>query len=178
MKFSGRTRSARHAAAAAFAVGAAIMLVPANLLPVLSTSLPGEARTDTIFSGIVGLCEDGSWGVAAIVFTASFLVPLLKLAGIASLLLAARHPAAEHTPALTRLHAVLDFIGRWSMLDVFLVAFVSGAAQFGALANVEPGRGIVAFAVAVALTMLATEAFDPRDLWTTSDEAGGSPLQP
>lgn len=151
--------------AAAFAVAAAVLLVPANVLPVLSTELPGQARTDTIFSGIVGLCEDGSWGVAAIVFTASVLVPLLKIAGIATLLLASRHDAPRHRRGLTRLYTTLDFIGRWSMLDVFLVAFLCGAVQFGALAKVQPQPGIIAFAGAVVLTMLATEAYDPRWLW-------------
>lgn len=151
--------------AAAFAIAAGIMLVPANVLPVLSTELPGQARTDTIFSGIIGLCEDGSWGVAAIVFTASILVPLLKIAGVSTLLLASRHNVPRHRRALTRLYTTLDLIGRWSMLDVFLVAFLCGAVQFGALAKVQPQPGIIAFAAAVVLTMLATEAYDPRWLW-------------
>ncbi len=151
--------------AAAFAAAATIMLVPANLLPVLSTELPGQSRTDTIFSGIIGLCEDGSWAVAAIVFTASILVPLLKIAGIVTLLLASRRNPPKHRRGLTRLYTTLDFIGRWSMLDVFLVAFLCGAVQFGALAKVQPRPGIIAFAAAVVLTMLATEAFDPHRLW-------------
>ncbi len=152
--------------AAAFTLAAAVMLVPANLLPVLGTELPGQIRTDTIFSGIVGLCEDGSWGVAAIVFTASILVPLLKIAGISTLLLALRRPPIRHRRVLTRLYTTLDFIGRWSMLDVFLVGFLSGAVQFGALAKVQPQSGIIAFAAAVVLTMLATDAFDPHALWS------------
>lgn len=154
-----------HRRAAAFVTAAAVMLVPANLLPVLSTELPGQSRTDTIFSGIVGLCDDGSWGVAAIVFTASILVPLLKVVGLAILLTASRRPGHAHRRPLTRLYAVLDFIGRWSMLDVFLVAFLCGAVQFGALAKVQPQPGAVAFASVVVLTMLATDAFDPRSLW-------------
>lgn len=154
-----------HRRAAAFVLSAAFMLVPANVLPVLSTEMPGQARTDTIFSGILGLCEDGSWGVAAIVFTASILVPLMKIVGLVTLLVAARQGWTRHRRTLTRLYAVLDFIGRWSMLDVFLVAFLSGIVQFGALASVEPRGGIVAFAVAVVLTVLATQAFDPRVLW-------------
>lgn len=154
-----------HRRAAAFVTAAAIMLVPANVLPVLQTEMPGELRTDTIFSGIVGLCEDGSWAVAAIVFTASILVPLLKIVGVATLLVAARRRATHHRRGLTRLYAMLDFIGRWSMLDVFLVAFLSGAVQFGALAKVRPEPGAIAFAAVVVLTMLATDAFDPHSLW-------------
>ncbi|HVU36082.1 MAG TPA: paraquat-inducible protein A [Opitutaceae bacterium] len=160
--------------AAAFAVSAAIMLVPANFLPVLATELPGQARTDTIFSGIVGLCEDGSWAVAAIVFTASILVPLLKVAGITTLLLAVRHRPIRHRRALTRLHATLDFIGRWSMLDVFLAGFLAGAVNFGALARVQPRSGILAFAAAVVLTMLATDAFDPQVLWSDAPPTEGT----
>jgi paraquat-inducible protein A len=160
--------SRSRARAAAFAIAAAVMLVPANLLPVINIESPGHSRIDTIFSGIVGLCEQGLWPLAVIVFTASFLVPLLKLAGLAWLLLATRRPAPDRARALTRLYAALDFIGRWSMLDVFLVAFLSGAVRFGIFATVEPRPGIIAFAAAVVLTMLATNAFDPHVLWPTA----------
>ena len=152
----------------ALGLAAAVMLVPANVLPILDTHIAGEARTDTIFSGIVGLFEDGMWAIGLIVFAASILIPLLKLVGLGVLLLAVRRgPGARGRP-LTRLYAVLETIGRWSMLDVFLVAFLAGVVQFGALANVEPRGGILAFAAAVVLTVLATEAFDPRWLWRES----------
>lgn len=162
---TGRSLGKDHRRAAAFVIAAAVMLIPANVLPILSTELPGESRTDTIFSGIVGLCEDGSWGVAGIVFTASILVPLLKVVGLTVLLRAARQRTPRRRRGLTRLCAALDFIGRWSMLDIFLVAFLTGAVQFGALAKVEPQPGAIAFAAAVVLTMLATDAFDPHRLW-------------
>jgi paraquat-inducible protein A len=160
------TTAHRHPSqAAALALAAAIMLVPANLLPVLNTNTTGQPRTDTIFSGIVSLWQDGMWGISAIVFVASILIPLLKLAGLACLLVAVRRGPSQHPRALTRLYTILDLIGRWSMLDVFLVAFLSGVVQFGVLAMVEPRGGIVAFALAVVLTVLATDAFDPRLLW-------------
>jgi paraquat-inducible protein A len=161
-----------HDRAAAFVTAAAVMLVPANVLPVLGTDMPGESRTDTIFSGIVGLCDDGSWGVAAIVFTASILVPLLKIGGVATLLYAVRSRPVRHRRTLTRLYSALDFIGRWSMLDVFLVAFLSGAVQFGGLAQVRPEPGAIAFAAVVVLTMLATDAFDPHVLWSDGQPTG------
>jgi len=153
--------------AAAFALAAAAMLVPANVLPVLITAISGHERTDTIFSGTVGLAEDGLWVLAAIVFIASILIPLLKLVGLSWLLWAVRRGVRdpERARRLTRLHGVLNFIGRWSMLDVFLAAFLAGIVRFGSLATIEPGAGIVAFAAAVVLTMLATQAFDPRLLW-------------
>lgn len=158
-------RSTKLSRATALAIAAAIMLVPANVLPVLSTKTGGMARTDTIMSGIRGLWDDGLWAISAIVFVASILIPLLKLVGLTCLLIAARRRSARYRRGLTRLYAVLDLIGRWSMLDVFLVAFLAGAVQFGVLASIEPRPGIVAFAAAVVLTVLATDAFDPRLLW-------------
>lgn len=155
---------------AALALAATVMLVPANFLPVLSTQLPGSARTDTILSGIIGLWEDGMWGIALIVFAASILIPLMKLVGLAWLMLAARRPAGRDRRKLTRLYGVLSFIGRWSMLDVFLVAFLAGVVRFGSLATVEPHSGIVAFAAVVVLTVLATDSFDPRWLWAGEEE--------
>lgn len=151
--------------AAALAVAAAIMLVPANVLPVISTSTGGEARTDTIFSGVTALWQDGLEPIAAIVFVASIVIPLLKLVGLGWLLAAAGRRGNGTSRRLTRLYAALDFIGRWSMLDVFLVAFLTGVVRFGILAQVEPRQGIVAFAAAVVLTIMATREFDPRWLW-------------
>jgi paraquat-inducible protein A len=170
-------RSTRLSRPAALGLAAAIMLVPANLLPVLSTRTGGSARTDTIMSGIVGLWNDGMWGISAIVFIASMLIPLLKLAGLAWLLVAVRRRSTRRRRELTRLYAGLDFIGRWSMLDVFLVAFLAGAVQFGALATIEPRSGIVAFAAAVVLTILATNAFDPQLIWAEpkADSSGSAP---
>ncbi len=151
--------------ATALACAAAVMLVPANLLPVLSTNTGGRVRTDTIMSGIASLWHDGLWAIAAIVFIASILIPLLKLVGLAWLLVAVRTRRTRHRRGLTKLYNILDLIGRWSMLDVFLVAFLAGAVQFGALATIEPRAGIIAFAAAVVLTVLATDAFEPRLLW-------------
>jgi len=159
---------------AALALAAGIMLVPANLLPVLSTNTGGEARTDTIFSGIVALWNDGMWIISAIVFVASILIPILKLIGLAWLLVAATWHIRRGRRRLTRLYTVLEFIGRWSMLDVFLVAFLAGVVRFGALATVQPRGGIIAFAAAVVLTVLATDAFNPRLLWPDAPRRGSS----
>jgi paraquat-inducible protein A len=151
--------------AAALALAAAVMLVPANLLPVLSTETSGYNRSDTIFSGAVELWRHGLWAIAIIVFTASIIIPVLKLAGLGWLLLCARRGASVDSRRLTRIYAALDFIGRWSMLDVFLAAFLTGLVQFGEFSTVTARSGIVAFASAVVLTVLATRAFDPRVLW-------------
>jgi paraquat-inducible protein A len=164
-------RSRSLASSAAFGLAAAVMLVPANLLPVLGTNTGYEARTDTIFSGIVGLWNEGMWIIAAIVFVASILIPILKLLGLAVLLIAATRPRVRRRRLLTRVYTTLDFIGRWSMLDVFLVAFLAGVVKFGALATIEPRSGIIAFAAAVVLTVLATDAFNPRLLWPERSSA-------
>ncbi len=157
--------------AAALALAAAVMLLPANLLPVLNTETSGYNRSDTIFSGVVELWRQGLWVIAIIVFTASIVIPVLKLAGLGWLLLNARRGASEDSRRLTRLYAALDFIGRWSMLDVFLAAFLAGLVQFGELSTVQPRGGIVAFAAAVVLTVLATQAFDPHLLWREAPAA-------
>jgi paraquat-inducible protein A len=161
---------------AALTLAAAVMLIPANLLPVLDTETSGNNRSDTIFSGIIQLWRQGLWLIAIIVFTASMVVPALKLAGLVWLLLEARRPNPAHSRRLTRLYAALDFIGRWSMLDVFLVAFLSGLVRFGEFATVVPRGGILAFALVVILTVLATQAFNPRVFWP--DPAPAPQTQP
>ena len=154
-----------NSASAALALAAAAMLVPANLLPVLTTESSGVESSNTIFSGCMELWRQGLWAIALIVFTASIVIPVLKLAGIAWLLFEARRGDPARARRLTRVYASLDFIGRWSMLDVFLAAFLAGLVRFGEFSTVTPRSGIVAFAAAVVLTVLATRAFDPRVLW-------------
>ena len=166
-----RLRSEKLANATAFSVAAAVMLVPANFLPILTTQTSGRVRTDTIFSGTVELWRQDLWAIAIIVFVASIVIPVLKLAGLGWLLYNARRGAMRDARQLTRLYGTLDFIGRWSMLDVFLVAFLSGVVRFGSFSTVEPRAGIVAFAIAVVLTVLATHAFDSRVLWRGASNA-------
>ncbi|HEY5227353.1 MAG TPA: paraquat-inducible protein A [Opitutaceae bacterium] len=160
-----RLRSQGNANATALGLAAAIMLVPANLLPILETDTSGSNRLDTIFSGVVQLWRHRLGAIAAIVFAASIVIPVLKLSGLAYLIASTRSGPPRNPVRLTRIYAALDFIGRWSMLDVFLAAFLTGLVQFGEFATVEARSGIVAFASAVILTVLATEAFDPRTLW-------------
>jgi paraquat-inducible protein A len=178
MKFRNEDPTANLSSATALAVAAAIMLVPANFLPVVYTQDAGSVRTDTIFTGILGLYQEGWWFLGVIVFIASILIPVLKLAGLGYLLFRARRGPVPQARALTRLYGALSYIGRWSMLDVFLVAFLTGVVQFGVLANVEPRSGIGAFAAAVVLTMLATAAFDPRVLWEPSAAVTSPPSTP
>jgi len=152
------------ARSAAFGLAALIMLVPAYLLPVMSIENLGRAHHDTIFSGVWKLWHSGMWGVALIVFTASLLVPAFKLTGLAVLLAASRWPRRFASPSLERLYRIIHVIGRWSMLDIFLVAFLCGIVRFGGLATVVARPGAIAFATVVILTILATNAYDPRAL--------------
>ncbi len=166
MKRSSEPFPSSAVVSAALAISAVVMLAPAYALPVMHLVYAGKAPADTtIFSGITQLWRQDLGILAAIVFTASFLVPLLKLAGLGWLVVAVWRGGEGQSRRLTRVYGLIDFIGRWSMLDVFLVAFLCGAVRFGALASVQPRAGILAFGGVVVLTMLATRAFDPRLLW-------------
>lgn len=157
-------------------IAALCLLVPANVVPVMETNSAKGIRLDTIFSGVVALFKDGNWGVALIVFTASILVPVLKLSGLAFVLWRIQHPAPpELRPRIARLHHALLAIGRWSMLDVFLVGFLAAVVQFGFGGQVVPQSGVLAFAGVVVFTMLAAESVDSRALWPRGEAAQNFP---
>lgn len=139
-----------------------ILFFPANLLPITYTTMLGQSSPDTIFSSIVLLWHHGSYGIALIIFIASILTPFFKIAVLLYLL---THQNPQKPPILqTRLYQFIHFIGRWSMIDVFVVALL-GALVHGSLAQISPAVGIFAFASVVVFTMFATESFDIRLLW-------------
>lgn len=146
-------------------IAAMILYIPANLLPVLHSTKLLDKWSDTIMSGVVSLWEDGAYDLAIIVFTASIVVPLLKMGALMLLLIGARRGDRQWPRERAVLYRVLEYIGHWSMLDVYAVALLITLVHFGSLANVEPGAGIVAFGAVVVLTMLATMSFDPRLIW-------------
>ena len=154
----------------AFLVAAMAVYVPANVLPMMSTSSLFSSQTDTIMSGIVFLWEDGSWHLALIVFIASILVPLAKMLALLLLLLSVQLDWNWRAMERARLYRVIDAIGRWSMLDIFVVALLSTVVQLTALASVRPGPGALAFGAVVVLTMLASASFDPRLIWDSVRE--------
>jgi paraquat-inducible protein A len=149
---------------------AAFALVPANLLPMMEISIAGRSSGDTIFGGVVLLVREGMWGIGLVVFVASFIVPIGKLAGLARLFWLARRGGGG--PGAVRLHRLLDFIGRWSMLDILLIALLAGLIQFQGLAYVKPGPAAPAFAAAVVFTILAVELFPLRALFPSGASAG------
>nr|WP_178117737.1 paraquat-inducible protein A [Pseudomonas sp. R5(2019)] len=156
----------------ALLITAAILYIPANVLPIMTVSTLGQGSPDTIMSGVITLIHHGMYPIAAVVFVASILVPTFKLVGIALLL----YSVQRHQPLSARqriwMYRFIEFIGRWSMLDIFVIAILVAIVNFGRIASVEANLGAVAFASVVILTMLAAVTFDPRLIWdnTESDD--------
>lgn len=153
----------------AFLLAALAFYLPANLLPVMTVTSLGRAEPSTILGGVVLLVQLHMYPIAAIVFTASVLVPVFKFLALGLLLVTAQRRLADWRRERSLLYRVVEFVGRWSMVDVFVVALLVALVDMGALATIEAGRGITAFASTVILTMLASAAFDPRLIW---DESG------
>lgn len=149
----------------ALLIAAAILFLPANLLPIMETGSMFGFQRDTILSGVVFLWESGSWPLALLVFVASIVVPLFKLLMLGGLLLSVQLGWQGHRHARSRLYRVLEFVGRWSMLDIYVVTMLSALVQIQSLATIAVGSGAVAFGGVVVLTMLATLRFDPRLIW-------------
>ena len=149
----------------ALVIAAAICFVPANLLPVLSSTTLGSVDSETIMGGVVFLYTSGSWPLALIVLIASVMIPLGKLVALSYLLITVQRGSPASSRERTRLYRMVEFIGRWSMLDVFVDTFTVALIQLQPLMFVEPGPGVVFFAAVVVLTMIAAESFDPRLIW-------------
>ena len=158
----------------ALVISAAICYIPANALPVFTTTTLGEEVPDTILSGVAFLYSSGSWPLALIVLIASVMIPLGKLAALAYLLITVQRGSIANSQERTRLYRIVEFIGRWSMLDVFVAAFTVALVQLQPLMSVEPAIGLVFFAGVVVLTMFAVESFDPRLIW---DPASANEVQ-
>jgi paraquat-inducible protein A len=154
----------------ALVVAAAICYIPANVLPVLSTTALGATESDTIIGGVFFLYESGSWPLALIVFVASVMIPLGKLVALGYLLVTVQRGSVERSHHRTRVYETVEFVGRWSMLDVFVDAFVVALVQLQPLMSVEPGLGVVFFMLVVVLTMFAAQSFDPRLIWDAASQ--------
>jgi paraquat-inducible protein A len=157
----------------ALVLAAAICYIPANVLPVLSTTALGSSESDTIMGGVVFLFTSGSWPLALIVLIASVMVPLGKLVALIYLLVTVQRGSITSNHERTRLYRMVEFIGRWSMLDVFVDTFTVALVQLQPLMSVEPGPGVLFFAAVVVLTMIAAESFDPRLIWDAGTSRGG-----
>lgn len=149
----------------AYLLAAMILYVPANLLPIMSTtSVFGDER-HTILGGIEELRASGDWTLALIVFIASIVVPMLKIAALVLLATTAQRGSRWKSIERAQLYRMVDAVGHWSMLDVFVVVLLVGTIRFGAFGGVQPEPGLLAFGAVVVLTMLAAGSFDPRLIW-------------
>jgi paraquat-inducible protein A len=149
----------------ALLIAAYVLYAPANLMPVLATGSIGKGTSDTILGGAARLWSDGAWPLALVIIVASFGVPLVKLFALTWLLLAAQGLGHGSARTLTRLYRVVDSIGRWSMVDIYVCGLLVALVQFQPFATVTPGPGAAAFGAVVVLTILAARSFDPRLLW-------------
>ena len=155
---------------AAFSLAALILYVPANIYPILHFELYGVHSESTVWHGCVRLFQEGHRFVAAIVFFASILTPLLKLLGLFYLVVTTKLKSRRRRLERTWIYRTLEVIGPWAMLDVFLLSVLVGLVQLGRLATVLPGRGLLAFTAVVVLTILATSSFDPTLIWEEQNE--------
>ncbi|ARP82415.1 paraquat-inducible membrane protein A [Bordetella genomosp. 8] len=168
----------------ALLIAAAILYIPANVLPVMNIdSLLGDSA-HTILGGVIELWQTGSWDIALIVFVASVMVPLTKLLALGVLAWQVQRGSGNSLVQRTRLYGMVEFIGQWSMLDVFVVILLAALAQFQGLMTISAGPGAGAFGMVVILTMLAAMSFDPRRGWDraprgrgTAADAGSAPTQ-
>jgi paraquat-inducible protein A len=157
----------------ALVIAAAILYVPANLLPIMSVTSLGKTQSDTILSGAQYLLLHGMWPLALVVFVASVLVPLMKLAILVFLLISVQFRSRWRLRDRTRLYRITEFIGRWSMVDIYVVTVLVALVRLGNLATIEAELGAVFFAAVVILTMFAAMTFDPRLIWDAAEPEDG-----
>lgn len=156
----------------ALLVAAVLLYIPANLLPVMTTVSVLGSYQHTLLGGIAELWQTGSQALAVIVFIASIAVPVLKIAALALLVEQAHFASRRRQLARARLYRLIENVGHWSMLDVFVVVLLVGMIRFGAFASVQPEAGLLAFGAVVVLTMLASGSFDPRLNWPQARDDG------
>ena len=156
----------------ALAGSAAALYIPANIYPILTLIRFGRGAPSTIIGGVLELAQAQMWPLAILVLTASILVPLFKLVALATLLIMTGRGSATRLRDRTRVYRLIDSIGRWSMIDVFMLTILCALVRMGFIATVLPGIGAIAFAAVVILTMFAAASFDPRQMWDAAAAAG------
>ena len=150
---------------AALSLAALVLYVPANIYPMMKMHLHGAYSESTVWDGIVMLMQYDQWLVAIIVFMASMVIPLFKLAGLFSLVVTSYMGWGRRLRGRTTLYKFIDAVGPWAMLDVFLLAVLVALVKLSSWAKIIPGPGLFAFTLVVVLTMLASAAFDPKLIW-------------
>ncbi len=153
----------------ALLIASIILYFPANLLPITHTTTLGVVQSDTIMSGVLYFISHGEWPLAIVIFTASVAVPFMKLVVLTYLLITVQRRSTRRNLDRTRLYRITELVGRWSMVDVFVVTILVALVQLGALAQIQAGAGAVFFGLVVVLTMFAAEAFEPKLIWDPLD---------
>ncbi len=149
----------------ALLVAASICYVPANVYPIMAVTSFGKTQADTILSGVIYLFVHGMWPLALIVFVASVVVPVLKLIGLTALVISVQRKSQWRPRERARLYRIVEVVGRWSMVDVYVVTILVALVHLGSLASVEAEIGSFFFGAVVVLTLLASQSFDPRLIW-------------
>ncbi|MDH4559762.1 MULTISPECIES: paraquat-inducible protein A [unclassified Pseudomonas] len=153
----------------ALLITATILYIPANLLPIMTVNFFGNGSPSTIMGGVLELIHAEMVPIALVVFVASILVPTFKLVGIALLLYSVQRRLPMSPRQRILMYRFIEWIGRWSMLDIFVIAILVALVNFGNLASIEANLGAAAFASVVVITMIAAVTFDPRLIWDNTD---------
>ncbi len=164
-----RRKADSQARSAAFLIAALAFYVPANIFPIMTVTMLGRGQPDTILSGVLHLIAAGEYPVAAVVFFASIFVPVIKIAVLAFLLISVRLGSKWRPRDRTAIYRITESIGRWSMIDIFMISILVGLVKLGAVATVEAGLAATSFAAVVILTMIAALCFDPRLIWDRAE---------
>lgn len=154
----------------ALLVTSIILYFPANILPIMVTDFLGSKFASTILAGVILLWNEGSYPVAMVIFIASIMVPTLKMIAIGWLCWDAKQPQKKDRKRMHAIYEVVEFVGRWSMIDVFVISVLSALVRMGGIMNIHPDIGALMFALVVILTMLSAANFDPRLSWDSRDD--------
>jgi paraquat-inducible protein A len=146
-------------------IAAIILYIPANLLPIMTVVYWGDGTPENIMSGVISLMNGGMWPLALLIFVASIFIPIAKLLTLLGLLISVQLRIRWRARQRTQLYRITEFIGRWSMIDIFVICILVALVQFGNAATVTPGLCALSFAAVVILTMFAAHSFDPRLIW-------------
>jgi paraquat-inducible protein A len=157
----------------AFLIAAIILYIPANVLPIMETTSLFGSQQDTIMSGVAYLWNSGSWPLALAAFGASVMVPMLKIMALMFLVVSIQLRSTWEPEQRTRLYRLIEFVGRWSMLDIYVVAILVALVQLKSLATIRAGPAAIAFGAVVVLTMFASMALDPRLIWDSQEQKHG-----
>ena len=154
----------------ALVLAACIFYIPANLLPITIVVSFGKTQTDTIMSGVIYFISTGMWPIALVIFVASILVPMLKLFILTFLLISVQRKSIWRPRDRTRLYRITEAIGRWSMVDIYVVTILVALVNLGSVATIKAGPGAAFFAAVVIITMFAAMSFDPRLIWDAEEK--------